>query len=730
MEILAHASGCPIFLFDGFLNLYSSDLALRFLYINATFSESTDAAPYSANRPQILIFGILNIALALTAVCTLLPAITFIWKFRQPFPPTSSLVLTSAFLILYLGWWSFHRIRHALGEQEHGPSRPKFLLLLAVVLLFPSWIKNSSVYFHPIDLLIYDAARSHDAYFNATQLDSSLPEVVSRYRQRYKRTPPPGFDIWWEFATNRSALILDEYDQIYDDLLPFWAVPATDLRRQTWEMVSNPWNEISGIAIRDGVAAVQENVLPTHRWMLEGVAVLVNAFARYLPDMDLAFNLNDESRVAVPFTDLKSLRHKAGGSATLGTDSWSANRKDGWIPVPEEEFHETIFRDLSFRNTFARFGSVGCPPSSAARSNPHIASQSSFCESCAAPHSIGQFLSNWTRAADICHQPDMAYLHGFYMSPAAFKTSYELRPVFSQSKPHPYNDILYPSAWNYMDKVIYAPSEQQGTPGSEDFRPAFPDPPFSQKLNTVFWRGATSEGVSSGDHTWRGMTRQRLVHMANNLTSHPHDQVTILLPERAQSGKYKYKTLPGSSLHDLGLSTDIRVVDHIARCGGIGLHDCTDQELEFAPSYVQPSDFQAHWMYKYLFDLDGAGFSGRFLPFLQSRSLPFKTALFREWYDSRITAWRHFVPQDLRLQGFWSTLAYFAGADGVMPNGKRISWAGHQKEAELIAEEGRAWSQKVLRKEDMEVYFFRLLLEWGRLTDDNREKLGYNVTKS
>ena len=221
------------------------------------------------------------------------------------------------------------------------------------------------------------------------------------------------------------------------------------------------------------------------------------------------------------------------------------------------------------------------------------------------------------------------------------------------------------------------------------------------------------------------MTRQRLVHLANNVTSHPHDQLPILLPDA--SGKYTYKMIPGPSIRGLGLNTDIRVVDHIARCGGVGLHDCSDQEHEFEPSYIKPSDFQAHWKYKYLFDLDGAGFSGRFLPFLQSRSLPFKTALFREWYDSRITAWKHFVPQDSRLQGFWSTFAYFAGVNGVLPNGRKVVWDGHQKEAEEIAEEGRKWGAKVLRKEDMEVYFFRLLLEWGRITDDNRDDLGFEL---
>lgn len=571
-------------------------------------------------------------------------------------------------------------------------------------------------------MLIYDAKIHHDNYLQSVGSTSSLADTVARYKEKYNRNPPPGFDVWFEYAKNKSVLIVDEFDQIYEDLLPFRTIPPASLRKQTWEMVSNPWNEISGITIRNGNAAVQENVIPTHRWMLEGVAALINSFARHLPDMDLAFNINDESRVAVPYKDINHLRDQARAEDKSGDAGFSLNRASGWSPIPENVLTETIFREMSFRNTFRAFGSVGCPPSSFARNHQHIYSQAHVCGPCVAKHSLGQFVSNWSDAADICHQPDMAYLHGFYLSPAAFKASYQLMPVFSQSKPHGYNDILYPSAWNYMDKVRYEPSDPKGVPGEEDYTPGNPDPPFDQKENVLFWRGATSEGVSSGDHTWRGMTRQRLVHMANNLTTSLHDRFSVLLPNPANYEKYKYQILDGPAAKELGLKTDIAVVDRIARCGGVGLHDCTDQEAEFG--LVGPSDFQAHWRYKFLFDLDGAGFSGRFLPFLQSRSLPFKTALFREWYDSRLTAWLHFVPQDIRLHGVWSTLAYFAGVNGTM-FGQRISWKGHDKEAELIAEGGRKWASEVLRKEDMEVYFFRLLLEWGRLTDDNRDELGF-----
>jgi hypothetical protein len=45
--------------------------------------------------------------------------------------------------------------------------------------------------------------------------------------------------------------------------------------------------------------------------------------------------------------------------------------------------------------------------------------------------------------------------------------------------------------------------------------------------------------------------------------------------------------------------------------------------------------------------------------------------------------------------------------------------------AKKIAEQGRDWTRKALRKEDMQIYMFRLLLEWGRITHDEREHLGF-----
>lgn len=569
---------------------------------------------------------------------------------------------------------------------------------------------TSTVSYHPIDMLIYEAQAQHETYVNQSSSSQSMADAVRTYQERYDRFPPPGFDHWYNYATARNSAVLDDFDSIHRDLLPYYDQTPEEIRQATWTMISNPWNDAAGISIRAGQVAISPNVVPTHRWMLDGVVEMISQFAEFLPDMDLAFNLNDEPRVIVPYDQISQMRDTGRYPITTVKpgNAFSEGRAEQWAPIPDEPNTETPLKELSFQKTFYEYGNAACPPRSAARSE-RLWDKRGLCTSCSAPQSLGAFLANWTLAADICHQPDLANLHGLYTSPAAFKGAHELFPIFSQSKAHGFNDILYPSAWNYMGKAKYDPSDEH------------PDPPFAEKNNTLFWRGATSEGVSPGMGQWRGMTRQRLIHMANNINNTAGPQSLLLPIPGNDSHKLTYTDFSIADLTTL-LSTDIHVVDFIARCGG---RDCPQQEAEFAPLYP-PSDFQAHWQYKYLLDLDGAGFSGRFLPFLYSRSLPFKAALFREWWDDRVTPWQHFVPLDIRGQGFWATLAYFAGVDGEV-RGKHVTAEPHELAGEMIAAKGKSWAEKVLRREDMEIYMFRLLLEWGRLTDDKRHSIGFDV---
>ena len=646
-----------------------------------------------------------------------------LWTFNQHFPPIATVLGILGTCMMILGFGAYFQVEPKSevgtgnGRRITVPKVPAWFYL-ALLCHFITWTalwgsQNGKLDHHPIDLLVYEAQQRHQAYAQKSHSSKTLSQAVQTYKDRYGRYPPPGFDAWYEYATARDSVIIDDYDSISRDLLPFYALSPAAIRERTWELVSNPWNDAASVHIRSGEVSLNPNMAATHRWMTDGLSDMIQHFSKSLPDMDLAFNLNDECRVTVPFDEIESLRRT--GEPTrhpkIPYTGYSDNRAEQWLAIPEKSPTTTPFTEKSWQRVFYEFGNLGCPSNSAARTSRHW-NVGELCYSCTQPHSTGAFLSNWTLSGNICHQPDLADLHGLYISPSAFKTTAELYPIFSQSKIHGFNDILYPSAWNYLDKAKYDPNAERT------------DPPFGQKNATLFWRGTTSEGFSSGRDQWQGMTRQRFIHLANDIpNTHPAPQA-ILLPEPITSrlGNLKYVSFPIRKLTSL-FATDVHIVDAIARCGG---HDCEAQNVEFGPM-LPPTDFQDHWKYKYLLDLDGGGFSGRFLPFLHSRSLPFKAALFREWWEDRLTAWHHFVPLDVRGHGFWATLAWATGVHGTI-NGREVQIDAHARDAERIAEQGREWAGKVLRKEDMEIYMFRLLLEWARLTDDRRDELGFDVT--
>lgn len=651
------------------------------------------------------------------AICTV--TISYAWETRLAYPPTDSWMGVFATFIAISGLAAYLHFDAIPGENltnqpllKKMPAWLYFLLLTLFFLRAGLWTTRSSVVpYHPVDTLTYEAQVRHDAYLEQASTSKTLGQAADAYRERYKRHPPPGFGYWYEYATSRNSVIIDDFDSIYRDLLPFYAMSPQLIRSRTWQITSNPWHNVLGLSIRNGKVEISPNDYITHRWMLDSIVRMITPFAQWLPDMDLAFNVDDEPSVAVPYDEIEDLRQRALSTNTLDKfpeNSFSPNRAEQWTPVLSNPTEYRVMTDLYRQPTFYEFGSVGCPPGSPAR-DQRLWDVQRVCASCIEPHSKGVFLANWSLAADICHQPDLANLHGLYISSVAFKATHELYPIFSQAKVHGFNDILLPSPWNYIDKSKYGPSDTH------------PDVPYRNKNHTMFWRGSTSEGISHDfAHHWKGMARQRFIHLSNDIKGPSTPQYVLFPADAARSSLgYRYIPISKSQLTD-SFPTDVRVVEEIGRCNGI---DCFQQEREFAP-IVQPSDFQDQWRYKLLLDLDGVGFSGRFLPFLSSHSLPLKAALFREWWDDRVTAWQHFVPLDLRGHGFWATLVYFAGFEGKV-GGKNVKLEPHDDQGERIAENGREWANKALRKEDMEIYLFRLLLEWGRLTDDRRDEIGF-----
>ncbi|KAF4536901.1 Lipopolysaccharide-modifying protein [Lasiodiplodia theobromae] len=638
-------------------------------------------------------FGMLSISVLILFASAFTSLFIATWNHSHPFPPLPG------GLVLALVGMTFSLIFYSLPEpsDHQGSLSSKLkplsrlwgfypilgaLFLLQLLLVFNG---DDEIRYHPIDMLLFNAKEKNDAWLQWASSSLTLQSAAVNYTTRYQRHPPPHFDEWFSYATSRSSIIIDDFDSIHNDLLPFWSLSPAEIRQRTWEAIADPSKGIGGIFIRNGKARIAPNVPRNQRMMLDTIVQMIDKFGQWLPDMDLAFNLNNECRVAVPFEEMEA----------IGAD------------VADSISKEKTEKDLA--NDFSPERETG-----------------NFCASCALPHTLGAFFANWTLASDICYQPDLANLHGFYTSPNNFIGTQRLLPIFSQSKAPGFNDIIYPSAWNYMDRVAYAPTDEQ------------PDPIFENKKLDLFWRGATSEGFATGDSAaWKGMTRQRMVHVLS-LTN---DTQVLPLPHPIASYKRKLRYVPvDPAILRASIPVDVAFSD-IARCAEPACSAERDLFLANSPPSTDGDSssrnrrkreeqknrlpFQSHWQHRYLLDADGAAFSGRFLAFLRSRSLPLKVQpLFHEWWHDRVTPWLHFVPLDPRLQGLWPTLAYFSGFKGVV-GGTEVVVDGDQTQAKRIAEEGRRWAEKTLRREDMEVYFFRLLLEWGRLTDDNRDGLGY-----
>ncbi|KAI9849386.1 MAG: hypothetical protein M1830_007113, partial [Pleopsidium flavum] len=110
---------------------------------------------------------------------------------------------------------------------------------------------------HPISTLMKDADETWMEYDETRSM--TFKETVSKYRRRYGRHPPPGFKDWYQFARDRNAHNIDDFEQIMDDLRPFWAVEPQVIRSLAARMWEKSEDGIAGIHIRDHKVVKQSN---------------------------------------------------------------------------------------------------------------------------------------------------------------------------------------------------------------------------------------------------------------------------------------------------------------------------------------------------------------------------------------------------------------------------------------------------------------------------------------
>jgi hypothetical protein len=221
------------------------------------------------------------------------------------------------------------------------------------------------------------------------------------------------------------------------------------------------------------------------------------------------------------------------------------------------------------------------------------------------------------------------------------------------------------------------------------------DTDWTNKANKMYWRGSTTGGFSR-DGGWRRQHRQRFVQQVNGL-----DDAKILKNTTGnENSEWVEVEVPKMDMKDY---FDVKFT-YVGQCDP---GDC-DAQKEFFEVVDPVNQFDA-FDYKYLLDIDGNAFSGRYYAFLQSKSLVYKLAVFREWHDEWLKAWVHYVPLGLQGAEYVEAVRYFDQEE-----------AG-RLQARTIAREGRDWSKRVLRNDDLEVWYFRLLLEYVLSLDLSRK---------
>lgn len=330
--------------------------------------------------------------------------------------------------------------------------------------------------------------------------------------------------------------------------------------------------------------------------------------------------------------------------------------------------------------------SLSCAPATAARDLSVFSSRSPFLTE------MG-FISNITLSKDVCQFPELHKIHAGLRHPSTMTITHSLVPVFSQAKPSCFNDLLYSSPF-YAEKLRLGEYKEDQ------------DVDWEQKENIVYWTGSNTGGRSTADN-WRDFQRQRLALMTMN-ESLP---VNLLRQERRLTAKNSEWVEFESSIAAITNFTRVRI-SAVIQCD---FPACREQEQELHIKEGQRDDISDGYKARYNLDLDGNGLSGRFYRLLMSKSAVLKQTLYQEWHDDWLIPWFHYIPISMDLRDFPEIVRYLTQE----PDGRALG--------ARIAKNSFDWSRRVLRSEDMRLVWWRLMLEYGRLVNDDRDKMSFNT---
>lgn len=250
--------------------------------------------------------------------------------------------------------------------------------------------------------------------------------------------------------------------------------------------------------------------------------------------------------------------------------------------------------------------------------------------------------------------------HGFLAKPTTLEITTSLLPVFSYGHiPGCFADIIIPS--------IYAIQELRDF--TDEPEPILP--PWSERIPKLLWRGSTTSTALTTTNITEWLETNHRIRFVKRVAEYSSNN---------------------PNLFDVGFTG-------IAQPASEEIHSFAKTNLPLAQPISRPD----HYKYKYLFDMDGNGGSGRFIHFLKdSSSLIIRSKVFSEWFDSFILPGEHYFKT-----GFDYADTSFRDILSI------LQWAKeHDDQVAEMAAKTSAFAKKTLRLEDMRCFMFRVFIEY------------------
>ncbi|GAA6040186.1 hypothetical protein JCM8097_004169 [Rhodosporidiobolus ruineniae] len=520
---------------------------------------------------------------------------------------------------------------------------------------------------HPIPALMQKAKGDWEAL--KKRQSRTFAEAVREYKRRNGRNPPKGFDRWYAFAKAHKVLLIDEFDLINKDLLMYRAFKPSVFRKRV-DHIETSMDTTWTIRVENG-RIVREGPLFDHN-RARGVQTLMERFAHYLPDMKIVYNGHDGARIAVSAEE----RIRLEGLAKAGKYDDEDENPPFW---PKET------------GPFPHWGyPIFCPPGSAVREpgfdyGYHAPLESTgYEQDPPVDGSIGSLIGDFRGYMNFCDAPHYRHTH--------CTTSW----VFSHH-PTPVLPMFTPGVQETFGDVHALIIEQLELEAQHD--PSWEERPFT----SLQWRGQTSGPLWESLTPWRTTQRSRL-----HLLSHQEDGVRNITVTD-ENDLMRPVEVPNYRVNPLFLDTGM--VGPAVQC--VQEDGTCDKMYEVFQGYDKRISFDRASLYKYVLDVDGNSWSGRFRRLMLSNAAVVKSTIFPEFWTDWAIPWLHFIPMQVDYADMWDIMAFFRG--GINGEG------AHDDLGKEIALAGKEWVKDCYRWADLEAYQFRLLLEYGRLYTDETE---------